>query len=117
MCRHSLAVEGQVSVWRHGVPLQHMSDGVSAHLYMLCACVCDAVLQGSAADIVKSVMVGLREQLSSTGLAQHCHMLLQVGVDAHIMQGRSCMNGRVSMCLLLLLVKASGNKNNSTLEH
>jgi hypothetical protein len=35
-------------------------------------------LQGSAADIVKGVMVCLQEQLVSTGLAQHCHMLLQV---------------------------------------
>jgi hypothetical protein len=35
-------------------------------------------LQGSAADIVKGVMVSLQEQLASTGLAQHCHMLLQV---------------------------------------
>lgn len=38
------------------------------------------VLQGSAADIVKGVMVCLQEQLVSTGLAQHCHMLLQVGM-------------------------------------
>jgi DNA polymerase I-like protein with 3'-5' exonuclease and polymerase domains len=36
--------------------------------------------QGSAADIVKGVMVGLQQQLQAVGLAGHCTMLLQVRV-------------------------------------
>lgn len=36
--------------------------------------------QGSAADAVKGVMVCLQEQLAATGLAEHCHMLLQVSI-------------------------------------
>jgi hypothetical protein len=63
------------------------------------------VLQGSGADIVKGAMVYLQEQLASTGLSEHCHMLLQVRSSCceHAYGWNSCAgssSGGVLVCLV-----------------
>lgn len=42
----------------------------------------NTVCQGSAADIVKGVMIQLVQQLEEKDLSRHCRLLLQVGAAA-----------------------------------
>lgn len=71
-----------------------------------CLIVCTCAVQGSGADIVKGAMVYLQEQLASTGLSEHCHMLLQVhlGDGGHVCDWWACVESRSRGCFVMVNV-------------